>query len=141
MEFLMTYSWAILVVLAAIAALAYFGVLSPSRFLPEKCSLPSGFACMDSTLSASSGARIVLQNSLGIDMTGVVVGLNGTGCLSQTSGAGVSLTNGASATFTLGSCRPAENANFKGVLTVTYANADSGLNHTVTGEFIKQATS
>lgn len=27
MEFLMTYGWAILVVLAAIAALAYFGVL------------------------------------------------------------------------------------------------------------------
>ena len=29
MEFLMTYGWAILVVLAAIAALAYFGVLNP----------------------------------------------------------------------------------------------------------------
>ena len=35
MEFLMTYGWAILVVLAAIAALAYFGVLSPARFLPR----------------------------------------------------------------------------------------------------------
>ena len=42
MEFLMTYGWAILVVLAAIGALAYFGVLSPDRFLPEKCTLPSG---------------------------------------------------------------------------------------------------
>ncbi|MBI1979078.1 MAG: hypothetical protein HYS62_03415, partial [Candidatus Aenigmarchaeota archaeon] len=31
MEFLMTYGWAILVVLAAIAALAYFGVLSPEK--------------------------------------------------------------------------------------------------------------
>lgn len=29
----MTYGWAILVVLAAIAALAYFGVLSPDKFL------------------------------------------------------------------------------------------------------------
>ena len=44
MEFLMTYGWAILVVLAAIGALAYFGVLSPDRFLPEKCTLPSGVA-------------------------------------------------------------------------------------------------
>jgi uncharacterized protein (UPF0333 family) len=32
MEFLMTYGWAILVVLAAIGALAYFGVLSPDKF-------------------------------------------------------------------------------------------------------------
>lgn len=35
MEFLMTYGWAILVVLIAIGALAYFGVLSPERFKPE----------------------------------------------------------------------------------------------------------
>jgi len=37
MEFLMTYGWAILVVLAAIGALAYFGVLSPGNLLPHKC--------------------------------------------------------------------------------------------------------
>ncbi len=37
LEFLMTYGWAILVVLAAVGALAYFGVLSPGKFLPEKC--------------------------------------------------------------------------------------------------------
>ena len=36
MEFLMTYGWAILVVLAAIAALAYFGVLSPGNLLPDR---------------------------------------------------------------------------------------------------------
>jgi hypothetical protein len=44
MEFLMTYGWAILVVLAAIAALAYFGVLSPGKFIPEKCMLSPGIA-------------------------------------------------------------------------------------------------
>jgi len=33
MEFLMTYGWAILVVLVAIGALAYVGVLSPEKFL------------------------------------------------------------------------------------------------------------
>mgnify|MGYP001619472072 FL=1 len=35
LEFLMTYGWAILVVLVAIAALAYFGVLSPCKFVPS----------------------------------------------------------------------------------------------------------
>lgn len=34
MEFLMTYGWAILVVIAAIGALAYFGVLKPALFRP-----------------------------------------------------------------------------------------------------------
>jgi hypothetical protein len=47
MEFLMTYGWAILVVLVAIGALTYFGVLSPDKFLPEKCvlSMNSGLFC------------------------------------------------------------------------------------------------
>lgn len=31
MEFLMTYSWAIMVVLAAIGALAHFGLIQPSK--------------------------------------------------------------------------------------------------------------
>src|SRR3989339_453464 len=47
LEFLMTYGWAILVVLVAIGALAYFGVLSPDKFLPAKCQLPAGIACTD----------------------------------------------------------------------------------------------
>jgi len=47
MEFLMTYGWAILVVLAAIGALSYFGVLKPQQFLPEQCVLVPGMACLD----------------------------------------------------------------------------------------------
>ncbi len=35
-DFLMTYGWAILVVIGVIAALAYFGVLDPSKLLPEE---------------------------------------------------------------------------------------------------------
>ena len=41
MEFLMTYGWAILVVLVVIGALAYFGVLSPKKLLPDKCLFPA----------------------------------------------------------------------------------------------------
>jgi hypothetical protein len=37
MEFLMTYGWSILVVLVAIGALAYFGVLDPKQFVPNRC--------------------------------------------------------------------------------------------------------
>jgi len=35
LEFLMTYGWAVLVILIAAGALAYFGVLSPDKFLPS----------------------------------------------------------------------------------------------------------
>ncbi len=67
MEFLITYGWAILVVLAAIAALAHFGVLAPSKFLPEKCTLPAGIYCADFNLGAEK-TTIVLLNSMGRDL-------------------------------------------------------------------------
>ena len=35
MEFLITYGWAILVVLVAIVALVYFGVINPEKFNPN----------------------------------------------------------------------------------------------------------
>lgn len=36
MSFMMTYGWAILIVLIAVASLWYFGVLNPSAFLPKE---------------------------------------------------------------------------------------------------------
>src|SRR3989344_6250981 len=69
MEFLMTYGWAILVVLVVIGALAYFGVLSPAKLLPDKCTSTAGFQCTDYTFgsptSPSPGGRIKLTNGLG----------------------------------------------------------------------------
>ena len=64
MEFLMTYGWAVLVILVAIAALVYFGVLSPDRFVPTKCFLPAGIACIDYNVETS---RIILENQPNVD--------------------------------------------------------------------------
>ena len=73
MEFLMTYGWAILVVLIAIGALAYFGVLNPNPFLPDRCNLPSGYNCKDFKVINRAGAGldeiyITLENGAGRDI-------------------------------------------------------------------------
>jgi hypothetical protein len=72
MEFLMTYGWAILVVLVAIGALAYFGVLSPENLLPEKCTGSAGFECLDNKPATTVGGaatqgsvRFVFKNNQG----------------------------------------------------------------------------
>jgi len=69
MEFLMTYGWGILVVLAAIGSLAYFGVLNPAKFFPDSCVIPSsaGMACLDFNLFSSS-AHLLIINSGGRDV-------------------------------------------------------------------------
>ncbi|MFT4297913.1 MAG: hypothetical protein ACMXX5_01855, partial [Candidatus Woesearchaeota archaeon] len=64
MEFLMTYGWALLVVLIAIAALAFFGLLNPSRFLPEKADLGTGLIVQDAFVKDDFIALLV-YNGLG----------------------------------------------------------------------------
>ena len=133
MEFLMTYGWAILVVLAAIAALAYFGVLSPDRFLPEKCTLPSGIACLDFRYSGSA-IQMSIQNGQGFDMTNVSVSINGTGCTGTDSTTAPTLTNGQKATYSV-SCTPSS-GKFKGTVTMAYVNQETGMSHSKVGEII-----
>ncbi|HII71405.1 TPA: hypothetical protein HA265_01480 [Candidatus Woesearchaeota archaeon] len=134
MEFLMTYGWAILVVLAAIGALAYFGVLSPDRFLPEKCTLPSGVACLDFTGTASQ-VSLVIQNSAGFDMNNVAVSVNSTTANFACTGTDTTLTDGEKDTFNCaGLSLPS--GKFKATLNIAYTNAQTTMTHTKQGELI-----
>jgi len=45
LEFLTTYAWAFLVILIMVGALAYFGILNPSKLLPDRCNFGSEIAC------------------------------------------------------------------------------------------------
>lgn len=77
MEFLMTYGWAILVVLVAIGALAYFGVLNPDTMLPEKCIISSGSGLFcDKFSTTTAGITLKIKNSLaeGINITWINAG-------------------------------------------------------------------
>ena len=66
LEFLTTYAWAFIVILMMIGALAYFGILSPSSLLPNKCTISSEFQCLDWYLgSANNAVRVKLKNSVG----------------------------------------------------------------------------
>ena len=129
MEFLMTYGWAILVVLAAIGALAYFGVLSPDRFLPEKCVMPSGLACLDFK-GTTTALSAVIQNSAGFDMSSVTVTVHGTSCTP----ASTTLSNGEKKTFTCSGTFTA--GKLKTNATVAYTNAQTSMTYSKVGDFI-----
>ena len=47
LEFLTTYGWAFLVILIMIGAMSYFGVLEPTRFLPDKCTWSPAVGCVE----------------------------------------------------------------------------------------------
>ena len=129
MEFLMTYGWAILVVLAAIAALAYFGVLSPEKFLPEKCILQPGIACVSHKVEPTK-VTLVISNGLGRTIT--INSIDVSGC----SGAFSELMqSGTDHTFVVGgSCsNGAAKEKFKGDITMAYTEKDTNLTKTAYG--------
>ena len=147
MEFLMTYGWAILVVLIAIGALAYFGVLSPDKFLPSKCTLPAGIACadfkIDSKIGTGGTVSIVLRNGLGFDASGIIV--SASGC---TSPAATTLNNGEQKKFDLTPCSLDDltsgtdlvsGSKYNGQVNVSYTNIDSNLAHKVQGSILGRA--
>lgn len=136
LEFLMTYGWAILVVLVAIGALAYFGVLNPDKFLPAKCTLSSGIACIDHRVQGTAGAggvgliTVRLTNSLGFDIDTVVVKAGGCG----TSGAAVTMANGASTTYTITCSAALAGSKYNNQLNVSYTVTDTGISHNNIGQ-------
>jgi uncharacterized protein (UPF0333 family) len=87
LEFLMTYGWAILVVLVVISALAYFGVMNPQRYLPPRCVFPSGISCASAVVKQGSnqinlrlvnggGGGIIISNITAVPGVGNSLGFN-----------------------------------------------------------------
>jgi len=132
MEFLMTYGWAILVVLVAIGALAYFGVLNPSRFLPESCTVGPGIGCDDFKVNAGGTATVVLRNGMGVELDAVTISLQsiaGTGCTAQDNwGSGSTLT----CTFS-GLTTGSVGGRYSQSLNVSYTESGSTLSHSKIG--------
>ena len=66
LEFLTTYGWAFLVILIMIGTLAYFGILSPGKILPNRCSIGPEFECLDFQISAADNTfKVKLKNNVG----------------------------------------------------------------------------
>ncbi len=126
MEFLMTYGWAVLVVLVVIGTLAYFGVLNPSNFVPETCQFPLHLNCEEhivtTTPSDAGTIRFTIRNGGGKDLKILKINatndnLIGTSC-SFVSPSGVVIINGEAHDFTL-------NSSYGDPCTINHAYAGS----------------
>lgn len=151
MEFLMTYGWAILVVLIAIGALAYFGVLNPGRFLPSSCTIMPGISCEDfKAVDATETVSLTMRNGIGDDITDVVVTINQadsntticnltctSGCTNTDTMPDGQLVTWSAATCTGGTGVGSQGSKFKADILFTYTTA-SGLPHTKTGSITTQ---
>ncbi|MFO8015743.1 MAG: hypothetical protein R6U32_01420 [Candidatus Woesearchaeota archaeon] len=138
MEFLMTYGWAILVVLVVIGALAYFGVLNPARLLPDKCTATPGITCEDYQISTGE-VKAKLSNGMGkaMKIDGVSFESTDAECTADTSGiVDETWESGKEMTFTA-SCSESFTSGGKGKGTFTikyYTGTNSDFTHEVSVE-------
>ena len=147
LEFLMTYGWAILVVLVAVGALAYFGVLSPDKFLPAKCLLSAGIGCIDHRVQGTAGAggvglvTVSLTNSLGYDISTVQVGAGGCGnsvanCNGGAANCPTTLANGQQQTYKIDCSAALAGSKYNAQLNVSYIIIDTGIAHNNQGQIV-----
>ena len=139
MEYLMTYGWAILVVLIALGALFYLGVFSPS--VPNTCQFNTPFICVGGDVLGTHGVEddeIIFKvgPQSGITGPGITkILLDGTDITDNCGD--VSLSAGIEKTIKCGAAAGIffsdDGEKFSGVVSFTYTGAAGP--HTVQGTF------
>ncbi len=137
LEYLMTYGWALVVIIIVIAALFAFGIFNPPS--AGTCSGLNKFLYKDHTVETDGTVTIALGNGSGstinaisalyggndfTDVAGETVTVDGVVATSVTTGGDFLVVSAAAVGPTTGS--------YSGTITVTYTTASSGLPHTET---------
>jgi len=131
MEFLMTYGWAILVAVAAISALAYFGVLRPLQFVPEECVLATaGLTCIDFSVGTDKVTMLIANSLSDIQIKKIKVG-------DCTKTFDEEIKNSGTKEFVLTGCsNGAKGSIFKKEITINYINLQSNFEKTAAGSMV-----
>ncbi|MAG47369.1 hypothetical protein CL617_02085 [archaeon] len=128
MEFLMTYGWAILIILIALGVLFYLGVFNPQT--PTNC-IPNAPISSCNVLLTATGGEVSVSYPTAIANTVTFTGLTftsgGTACSHS-----ATLTSGTGISFTAAQCAHGLSAGdkFNGEALVTYIREGSDITQT-----------
>ena len=136
MEYLMTYGWAILIVIIVAAALFALGVFNPSTYTGRAATGFGELGAPSDWQYTGTTFNVVLRNQVGQDIT--VSSVNSTACTSDTTSTPIAA--GSTATFALTAC-PSKSAgsSFSQAVTVSYS-VSGGLPRTASGTLTGTAT-
>ena len=140
LEFLTTYAWAFLVILIMVSALAYFGVLNPSKLLPDRCNFGSEVSCDKNRMKvdkSDTGPTMALTNNFGTAVTiktiRIINSNTGSGCTGTTPADDTDWPSGSSITLTATGCGTLiENEKIKFSVEIDYYAIAAGEDYTKT---------
>ncbi len=122
LENIATYGFAMLIVLAVIASLFYLGMLNPSIFLSNECTLQSGLFCVDSKATGTS-LIVNIKNIGGYDIS--IDKIEADHCTPLINNG--KLSDGIAATYTLNCINGG--TKYDEELNITYTNMDTLIVH------------
>jgi hypothetical protein len=68
MEYLMTYGWALIILVAVLSVLFSMGVFNPQNYMSEECSFQPSLPCRGASLSPDGVLKIYMTNGLGYEV-------------------------------------------------------------------------
>lgn len=129
LDFFFTYGWAVLCLIAVIAALGYLGVFDLTSIVPNHCTMSQGISCMDYKVSANN-IEVILKNNLGRDLSGVTAAATGCG----TSPALNKMLEGQENRFIIPCSGAIVGSKYTGQLNLSYTTLDTGIFHNSLGK-------
>lgn len=142
MEFMMTYGWAVLVMVGVISVLFYLGVMNPREQAPNLCTMPASFNCYGFKVS-SNGTDYTGRLTLDLTQaTGHTVNVTEIACDAREDPSfttiGTRIYNGDHESMTV-TCYKSSGASpdvgeyYKGDLHVRYLDENTGVTHRIVG--------
>ncbi len=132
MEFLMTYGWAVVVVLLTVGTLAYFNNGITGKSTSDVCIVSAGFGCPEFKINTNAITMIVI-NGLGKDIQpGAIVQVTDSSGTSCSSSNPTLWKDGEAITFTI-PCSVSAKKKFKGNIQIIYIAVSSSLSRTISG--------
>ena len=124
MEYLMTYGWALIILVAVISVLFSMGVFNPQNYMSEECAFQPSLQCKAVSLSSSGEFSVYLVNGMGYSPDSWEMEIEGKKSIYQMENGMIKLTISG-----LGSYKPYEIEKFKPVLKYKIGDEE----YTITG--------
>jgi len=148
MEYLTTYSWAILIIAITLGSLYGLGLFNPSNVVNNQCVFSADFSCVSQFLYSNGTLTVTLEQAtpyaINITAIGCNTGINTTHMTQLPTPIYVPI--GGTSTFTTScysngtviSYQPGE--LYKGYILVNYTSLGTGFQHILTGSLIQKAS-
>ena len=139
MEFLMTYGWAILIMLVVVSVLFYLGILNPRAVAPNSLTFPAGMTAVDFRLDGEGKLYLLLGQATGdeIIVTHVLCSTDEGGDTPQGTVVNVAVPNGESEVVANGiQCMGIQPGTtyYKGKVTIYYTPTTKSFTQKVVGD-------